>query len=138
MIEHSWVRVTSCDNIPPREGREVTIGTRRLAIFNLGERFMATENLCPHRGGPLCDGIVTGSSVVCPLHAWKIDLTSGHVVRPGAQTDACVETYPTRVIDGVVLVGLPAALRGDADVALPASPLPAMSDGDFSPPLQRS
>ena len=136
--DYVWVRVTTTDNIPPREGRPVTIGSREIAIFNLGDKFLATDNQCPHQGGPLCDGIVTGTAVVCPLHAWKIDLTSGHVVRPGAQTDACVETYPTRVIDGVVLVGLPAALRGEADVALPAPPPPAMSDGDFSPPLQRS
>jgi len=138
MSDVQWVRVIRAEALPLREGRAVALAGRELALFNLGDQVLATDNRCPHQGGPLCDGIVTGTAVVCPLHAWKIDLTSGHVVRPGAQTDACVETYPTRVIDGVVLVGLPAALRGEADVALPAPPPPAMSDGDFSPPLQRS
>ena len=117
MIEHSWVRVTSCDNIPPREGREVTIGTRRLAIFNLGERFMATENLCPHRGGPLCDGIVTGSSVVCPLHAWKVNLESGAVQRPSG-VEVCVQTYPTRVEDGVIVIGFPGVSSAEPQIDL--------------------
>ena len=104
-----WVRVTRCENVPLREGRAVTLAGREIAIFNLGDRFVATDNQCPHKGGPLCDGIVTGSSVVCPLHAWKVDLESGQVERPAHGKDHCVATYPTRVEDGVVWIGLPAA-----------------------------
>ena len=109
MSEHQWFRITECHNIPLREGRAVTVGSHDVAIFNLGDRFLATSNRCPHRGGPLCDGIVTGASVVCPLHTWKISLESGAVERPRA--DACVRTYPTRVEDGIVLLGLPADAR---------------------------
>ena len=72
MSATQWVKATACDNIPLREGRAVTFGGRELAIFNMGDRFLATDNQCPHKGGPLCDGIVTGDSVVCPLHAWKV------------------------------------------------------------------
>jgi nitrite reductase (NADH) small subunit len=104
-----WVRVTTIGAIPLREGRPVTIGDHEIAIFNLGDRFLATDNRCPHKGGPLCDGIVTGSSVVCPLHAWKVQLTTGEVERPAEQT-ACVRTYPTRVDEGIVLLQLPRAL----------------------------
>jgi nitrite reductase (NADH) small subunit len=103
---HRWIRVTSCDSIPLREGRPVRLGNREIAIFNMGGRFVATENRCPHLGGPLCDGIVSGEAVVCPLHAWKISLQSGAVERPGGSA-ACVGTYPTRVEDGIVLLGLP-------------------------------
>ena len=106
MIERRWVRVTACENIPPREGRAARVGDREIAIFNLGERFLALENRCPHEGGPLCDGIVAGTAVVCPLHAWKVDLETGTVVRP-ASDRACVATYPTRVEAGVVLVEVP-------------------------------
>jgi nitrite reductase (NADH) small subunit len=105
-----WVRVTRCDDIPPREGRAVTIGGRELALFNLSDRFVATDNRCPHQGGPLCDGIVTGSSVVCPLHAWKVSLASGAVERPALARDHCVTTYPARVEDGIVVVGLPVSV----------------------------
>jgi nitrite reductase (NADH) small subunit len=103
-----WVRVTTTDNIPAREGRMVQLGGLEIAIFNLGDKFLATDNRCPHEGGPLCDGIVTGESVVCPLHAWKINLKGGNVERPTHGKDHCVSTYPTRVIDGIVSVEIPA------------------------------
>lgn len=106
MTEPRWVRVTTCDSVPPREGRAVTIGDREIALFNLGDRFLATDNRCPHRGGPLCDGIVTGAAVVCPLHAWKINLETGAIERP-VVGEECVRTYPTRVEDGVVVIRLP-------------------------------
>ena len=112
-----WIRVTPIENVPPREGRAVLLGDREIALFNLGpstelgggDRFLATDNRCPHQGGPLCDGIVTGTSVVCPLHAWKVSLATGQVERPTHGKDHCVSTYPARVEDGVVLIGLPAA-----------------------------
>ena len=101
----NWIRVTKTENIPLREGRSVRIGDREVAIFNLGDRFAAIDNDCPHRGGPMCDGIVTGSAVVCPLHGWKISLDSGVVLRP----EVCVrvETYPVQVVDGTVAIQLP-------------------------------
>jgi nitrite reductase [NAD(P)H] small subunit len=101
----SWVRITRCDNIPPREGRVVRVGDRPIAIFNLGERFCAVDNQCPHRGGPLADGIVAGNSVVCPLHGWKVSLETGTVQRPAGVSD-CLRTYPTRVETGIVLIEL--------------------------------
>ena len=115
MSEHHWVRITPCESIPLREGRAVAVGGRELAVFNLGpstelgtgDRFLATDNQCPHQGGPLCDGIVTGSSVVCPLHAWKVSLVSGEVERPSSAKDHCVATYPVRVEDGIIVIGLP-------------------------------
>jgi nitrite reductase (NADH) small subunit len=102
-----WIRVAATASIPRREGRAVTLGGRELAIFNLGDRFMAIENRCPHQGGPLSDGIVTGAAVVCPLHAWRVRLDSGGVDRPGG-SPVCVRTFPTRVEDDVVCVELPA------------------------------
>ena len=105
MTDH-WVPITACSNIPLREGRAVTLGERQIAIFNLGDRFLATDNQCPHRGGPLCDGIVAGESVVCPLHAWKVRLDTGAVERP-ASSEKCVTTYPTRIDNGILMLELP-------------------------------
>ena len=110
-----WVRITECGNIPAREGRTTTIDGREIAIFNLGpstalgtgDRFLAVDNRCPHKGGPLGDGIIAGDSVVCPLHAWKICLETGTVQRPAANA-SCVQTYETQVVDGVILLALPA------------------------------
>ena len=105
----NWTPITKAENIPLREGRSVRVGDREIAIFNLGGRFAAIDNECPHRGGPLCDGIVSGSAVICPLHGWKISLESGAVLRP----EVCVrvETYPVRTIDGIVAVQLPAQMK---------------------------
>ena len=108
MKDGRWIRITACENIPPREGRAALVGDRELAIFNLGDRFLAVTNRCPHQGGPLCDGIVTGVAVVCPLHAWKVNLKTGSVERPlSAAMNACVTTYATRVEAGVLLVEMP-------------------------------
>lgn len=98
------VRVDS-SQIPVREGRALRVGDRELAIFNLGDRFVVVDGHCPHQGGPLCDGMVSGDTVVCPLHAWKINLSSGAVERPHA-VKACVRTYPAQVVDGLLTVEL--------------------------------
>jgi nitrite reductase (NADH) small subunit len=107
VTDAQWIRVTTTESVPRREGRAVSLGGRDLAIFNLGDRFLAVENRCPHRGGPLADGIVSGCAVVCPLHAWRVRLDSGQVERPGGA--ACVRTFATRVDGDVVMVELPAA-----------------------------
>jgi nitrite reductase (NADH) small subunit len=106
MNTQKWVRAARCEDIPLREGRSVRLGSREIAIFNLGERFLAVANQCPHRSGPLADGIVSGGMVVCPLHAWKVDLETGEVVRP-ADTAACVESFRACVEAGSVLVQIP-------------------------------
>jgi len=106
----SWIRITPAENIPLREGRAVTVDGEEIAIFNLGDRFLAVENRCPHRGGPLADGIVSGDSVVCPLHAWKVCLSSGAVERPESE-QACVRSYPVAVIDGIVVAQIAAEQR---------------------------
>jgi nitrite reductase (NADH) small subunit len=112
MNERYWVWVTLAENIPPREGRVVTVAGREIAIFNLGGRFVATANQCPHRGGPLADGIVAGRSVVCPLHGWRIGLEDGCVERP-AGTDACVERFPVRLDGGTLVIGLPPSVGAE-------------------------
>lgn len=117
MRESRWIRVTTLENIPAREGRAVQIGDREIAIFNLGDRLLATSNRCPHKSGPLCDGIITGTSVVCPLHAWKVSLTNGSVERPASESERCVETYPVRVEDGVVVLAVPVDVAVEERVA---------------------
>ena len=102
----NWVRITAAENIPPREGRTVQLGSLELAIFNTGKGFLAVENRCPHGGGPLADGIVGGSTVTCPLHNWRICLESGAVQRPCDTSAPAVNTFPVDVVDGVIMLGL--------------------------------
>ena len=99
----TWIRIAACASIPPREGRAAVVGDKLIAIFNLGDRFLAVDNQCPHQSGPLCDGIVAGDAVVCPLHAWKVNLETGAIARPADQQHS-VRTYATRVDDGVISI----------------------------------
>ena len=89
----NWFRVTTVDNIPLREGRAVRIGDDEIAIFNLGDRFVACENSCPHRGGPLADGLLGGTTLICPLHAWKFDASTGEVLFG----ECGLKVFPVRV-----------------------------------------
>src|SRR4029450_4353343 len=106
MSARQWLRSTAAENIPPREGRAVVLGDREIALFNLGDRFLAVDNRCPHKGGPLCDGIVAGAAVVCPLHAWKVNLETGVVDRP-AHPGECARPSQTRIEGDVFLIELP-------------------------------
>ena len=102
---NAWVRIAYCRDIPPREGRAVKVGNRDIALFNLGDRFLAVENRCPHKGGPLADGIVSGATVVCPLHAWKLSLETGKGVN-GPSASSCVAIFRTRMEGGIVFLEL--------------------------------
>ncbi len=90
---------------PASENRQ----SLEVAIFNLNGRFLTVENACPHKGGPLCDGIVTGTAVVCPLHGRHFDLETGMPVR--ASEPSCLAVFPTRVEDGIILVDVEAGYR---------------------------
>src|SRR5215213_4921482 len=100
----SWIRITSVEEVPVREGRVVQLGSMEVALFNAGDRFLAVENRCPHLGGPLADGIIGGATVTCPLHNWRICLESGRVTKPchsGADHNQ-IRTFQTKVESGVV------------------------------------
>ena len=113
--ENAWTAITVLENIPLHEGRSVIIGGQELAIFHVDGRCLTIDNACPHKGGPLCDGIVSGTTVVCPLHGRRFDLESGIAVR--SSEPVCVRTFPTRVEDGIVYVDLSQAKRAWKDAA---------------------
>ena len=102
METHVWHPVTPEGTLPNREGKRVTCGGREVALFNLGGRYLAIDNRCPHKNGPLSDGIVSGNAVFCPLHNWKISLESGCAIAGG---EGSVASYPVRVQNGVIEVG---------------------------------
>jgi nitrite reductase/ring-hydroxylating ferredoxin subunit len=82
MNERCWIWITPVENLPPREGRVVTVAGREIALFNLGHRVVATASHCPHKGGTARRRHRLGDSVVCPLHGWKINLGCGRVDVP--------------------------------------------------------
>ena len=111
----NWIRITPVESIPEQEGRQVNLGALELAVFNLGDRFVALENRCPHQGGPIVDGIVSNLAgrvtVTCPLHARRICVDSGEVLKP-AGTGACLKTLPVKVAEGILLIDV-ASLKGN-------------------------
>ena len=71
------------DDIPLGEGRAITLDGRRIAIFRTSAGWYALDAVCPHRGGPLADGIVCDRAVICPLHDRRFDLESGAPLSAG-------------------------------------------------------
>jgi nitrite reductase/ring-hydroxylating ferredoxin subunit len=70
-------RVASIDDIPESGGLAVDVGERRIALFRLGSEVFAIDETCPHRGGPLHDGVMERGVVFCPWHQWQFDVRTG-------------------------------------------------------------
>ena len=103
----SWVLVGTIEDIPPRGARVVSIGSETVAVFRTsGDEVFALSDACPHRGGPLSQGIVHGHCVTCPLHDWVIDLRSGAATGPdeGATGSFAVSVESGRVYVNVEAV----------------------------------
>lgn len=97
------VKVMKLDELPVQIGKEVQVNGQSIAIFRLSNGDVrAVSNRCPHKNGPLAEGIVSGEFVFCPLHDWKISLVTGEVQKPD---DGCIQTYETEIIDGYVYIG---------------------------------
>jgi len=102
--EKNWIQVCKLDDIPPSQARTVNAGANMIAVFRLtDDRIKAVENRCPHKQGPLAEGIISGDDILCPLHNWRISLESGEVAAPD---HGCVKTYATKVENGQVFLRL--------------------------------
>ncbi len=101
-----WTYVAEEGAFPLREGKRVVCGPNEIALFNLGGEFLAVDNRCPHKSGPLSDGIVSGKSVFCPLHNWKINLENGCALSGG---EGQVKVYPVKAANGKIYVDFNAA-----------------------------
>lgn len=101
----NWYQACAVDDIPVRGAVRLDNGHRTIALFkNSKNQLRAIDNACPHKGGPLSDGIVHGDCVTCPLHNWQINLESGEV----AGSDVgLVNTYPVKVVQDMVYVEIP-------------------------------
>ncbi|MDO9355180.1 MAG: nitrite reductase (NAD(P)H) small subunit [Solirubrobacteraceae bacterium] len=80
LASDGWVRVASIDDLPLLEGRRTTIDGHRVAVFKLVDGLAAIDAVCPHKAGPLQDGLVADNCVTCPLHDRRIDLATGQVI----------------------------------------------------------
>lgn len=100
----NWIEIAALDDIPRLGARVIKTDTMDVAIFRTaGDEVFAIRDACPHRQGPLSQGIVHGTSVTCPLHNWKIDLASGEALGPD---EGCANTYSAKVEGGMVYLSL--------------------------------
>lgn len=99
----NWSPIGKLSDIPRLGARVVKTAKGDIAVFRTeDDRVFALEDRCPHKGGPLSQGIVHGARVTCPLHSRVIELADGAAIAPD---DGCAATWPVRVEDGVVLLG---------------------------------
>lgn len=101
MAQH---RLAPAADIPMDSGREFVAGGRIVAVFHTTKGFFAMDGMCPHAGGPLAEGMLSGCIVTCPWHGWQFDVSTGEnclnrrLVHP---------TFPLRINEGWLYVDLP-------------------------------
>jgi nitrite reductase/ring-hydroxylating ferredoxin subunit len=71
------IRIAAVTDVPPGSGKELTAGGRVIALYNVDGDFHALDGVCPHAGGPLGEGELSGNIVTCPWHGWQFDVTTG-------------------------------------------------------------
>lgn len=93
-VSRDWVTLGPLTAIPEGEGRTFELGGLRVAVFRDRDGSLAaTQAQCPHRGGPLADGLLGGGTLICPLHSLKFDLATGQALNG----DCSLKVYPVRL-----------------------------------------
>ena len=104
-----WIRIGSLSDIPRLGARTIETAHGQVAVFRTNDdEVFALFNRCPHKGGPLSEGIVSGKVVVCPLHSWTIDLVTGEATAPD---EGCTRPVESKVADGQIWLKLEQAKK---------------------------
>jgi nitrite reductase (NADH) small subunit len=113
-MPYQWKHIGPLANIPVQGARRLCFGFRGqpVAVFRTGDdQVFALVDQCPHKQGPLSEGIISGRTVTCPLHNWMIDLDKGEAMEPDVGRTV---SLAVRVVSGEVHVGLPIACESAA------------------------
>lgn len=96
------IEVASIADLSVGIGKKIIIAGEEIALFKQKDGTVnAIKNSCPHKGGPLSEGIVSGEHIFCPLHDWKINLNDGKVQEPDT---GCVETYKVEIVNEKIYI----------------------------------
>ncbi len=99
-----WIEVGEVETIPRLSARVIETAQGNVAVFRTSkDEIFALEDHCPHKGGPLSQGIVHGTKVTCPLHNLVMDLTNGKAVEPD---EGCTISFPVKVNQGRIFISL--------------------------------
>lgn len=97
----NWIDIGHVDDIPLRGARKLKTALGCVAIFRTGpEEVFAATDRCPHKDGPISEGIVHGQRVTCPLHNWVFDLNTGAAIGE----EGSIQTFPVRLEAGRILI----------------------------------
>ena len=100
-----WIEIVELNKIPVLGSRLIKTRDTDIAVFRgSDDQVYAIRDACPHKGGPLSQGIMHGSTVTCPLHNWKIDLSSGNALAPD---HGCSNVFAVKIESGKVFLQLP-------------------------------
>lgn len=97
----AFVKVGEVGSVPEGEGILVEAEGKSIAIFRSDGIYYATENNCTHRGGPLCEGLLEGTNVICPWHGWEFDVATGDCL---TNPKSRIDVYPLKVDGNDLLV----------------------------------
>ena len=101
---NTWQKILTLQDIPKLGARVIKTAQGDIAVFRtVDDEVFALRDKCPHKGGPLSQGIVFGKKVACPLHNWNINLEDGNAVAPDV---GCTQSYPIKVENGEVYLSL--------------------------------
>ncbi|HET8772416.1 MAG TPA: Rieske 2Fe-2S domain-containing protein [Thermoanaerobaculia bacterium] len=96
--------IAKTGDVPAGCVKAFDVAGRRVALYHTASGFYATDNTCPHRGGPLAEGDLMGNEITCPWHLWGFDLATGHCV---GNPDIAVATHEVQIDGDRILVRLP-------------------------------
>lgn len=97
-------RVASVADVPAGTSKEFVIAGRIVALFHIDDQFYALDGICPHAGGPLAQGHVSGTIVTCPWHGWQFNVTTG---RNCLNSHLCQTSFPLVVEGDDVFIEMP-------------------------------
>ena len=107
-MNDSWIDIGGIEDIPQKGSRVVKTSSGDVAVFRtVNDEVFALRDRCPHKGGPLSQGIVHGTSVTCPLHNWVIGLDSGSAQ---GNDKGCTRRFPVKVVEGCIYLDVTLAL----------------------------
>ena len=99
-----FIEIASTGDVPVGGAKTVRVGEITIALYHTRSGFYATDNICPHRGGPLAEGDLIGNEITCPWHLWGFDVTTGLCA---GNSEISVKTHELRVEGDRILVRLP-------------------------------
>ncbi len=89
------LKIATRSQLPPAgEAKEFTVGNRVICVANIGGVYSAVDNVCSHRGGPLGQGVIMDSKLICPWHGWQYDVTTGIPVQ---NPNLKIDVYPLKI-----------------------------------------